>query len=350
MTYPTVSVYRGRVRIERGRDYSVQIPEEFLKAVGFLGEVTHQDAHGTSVELLATGFIVTVPSEKIPNKHYPFFVTAKHAVKALLDRRTYILVNKIGGGVTTLNIQGDGQVCGFWQHPTDKTADVAVLLIGESPDADVGAIMASDFVTSEDFKNKRIGIGDEVFITGLFTAVPGSTRNMPILRHGNIAMLPGEQIQTNLGYADVYLIEARSIGGLSGSPVYARPTVLIACRDEQAKLVPFYGLGTSRLLGLMHGHWDVNESEINNPAVCQDRRGVNYGIAIVVPAHKILETLNHPELVEIRNKWDDEEMRSQIPGTDSAKPKRDDKPQHVFTRTEFESALKKATRKTTAKK
>ena len=328
----------------------MQIPEEFLRAVGFIGEVSHQDANGVSGDLMATGFIVSVPSEKIPNRYYPYFVTAKHVVEPLAGRGSYILVNKIGGGVTNLPIQGDNNLYPYWEHPSDKSADVAIFLIGECAEADVGAIMISDFMTADDLSSKRIGIGDEVFITGLFTEAPGTTRNQPILRHGNIAMLPSEQIQTELGYADVYLIEARSIGGLSGSPVYARPTVLMACTNTNGSTVPFYGLGTSKLLGLVHGHWDIKESEINSPKIIHNREhGVNYGVAIVVPAYKILETLNHPDLIEIRNKWDEEEMKSHIPGTDSTKTKRE-KPEHVFTRSEFEDALKKATRKTTAKK
>jgi hypothetical protein len=48
---------------------------------------------------------------------------------------------------------------------------------------------------------------------------------MPIGRHGSLAMMPSEPIQTDLGFADVYLIKARSMGGISGSPVFVRPSV-----------------------------------------------------------------------------------------------------------------------------
>jgi hypothetical protein len=125
---------------------------------------------------------------------------------------------------------------------------------------------------------------------------------MPIIRHGNIAMMPKEQIQTELGYADVYLIEARSLGGLSGSPVFVRPTICTAIPDNQWGLKHNFSYGHgATLLGLMHGHWDVKESEMNKAFFTHDRKhGVNYGIAIVVPAYKIVETLNRPELIELR--------------------------------------------------
>ena len=37
---------------------------------------------------------------------------------------------------------------------------------------------------------QRVDIGDEVFVTGLFTLAPGQKKNLPIVRHGNVAMIP----------------------------------------------------------------------------------------------------------------------------------------------------------------
>jgi hypothetical protein len=105
---------------------------------------------------------------------------------------------------------------------------------------------------------------------------------------GNIAMMPDEVIPTELGDMEAYLVEARSIGGLSGSPAFVRKTV------------PF-GIGSFYLLGLMHGHWDLPAKSKNDLLMNDDLLGkVNMGIAIVVPAKKILEVLNHPELVKMR--------------------------------------------------
>ena len=109
-------------------------------------------------------------------------------------------------------------------------------------------------------KKRSIGIGDEVITVGLFTAVPGVSRNQPILRHGNIAMFPVEQIQTGLGYADVILVEARSIGGISGSPVFARNTFMTKVKNRHGEDDILFANGPGvTLLGLMHGHWDIRE-------------------------------------------------------------------------------------------
>jgi len=52
---------------------------------------------------------------------------------------------------------------------------------------------------------------------------------------------------------------------------------------------------------MVHGHWDIREEDINKPSFTHDRkRGVNYGIAVVVPALKIYETLYNPILVANR--------------------------------------------------
>ena len=60
----------------------------------------------------------------------------------------------------------------------------------------------------------------------------------------NIAMIPDEPVTTSLGDIKAYLVEARSIGGLSGSPAFVRETGA-------------EGTGSFYLLGLMHGHWGV---------------------------------------------------------------------------------------------
>jgi hypothetical protein len=101
---------------------------------------------------------------------------------------------------------------------------------------------------------------------------------------------------------------------------------------------------TSILLGMMHGHWDIKESDLNKAFITHDRKhGVNLGIGIVVPAQKILETINQPELQEMRRKIEEDRIRKSVPGMDSAKPK--DREEGPFTREDFEVALKKASRK-----
>jgi hypothetical protein len=152
-------------------------------------------------------------------------------------------------------------------------------------------------------------------------------------------MMSKEQIQTRLGYATVYLVEARSIGGISGSPAFVRPTLNLNVKLRGGDLMKLHGVGSGMaLLGLMHGHWDIEERRKNNPEIIQDDSGVNLGVGIVVPATKILEVINQPMLKKFRNDLEKAALQSKIPGTDSAKPR-------PMTQEEFDAALKKASRK-----
>jgi len=286
----------------------MRVPDDVLKCVGFIGEMQHQDSSGVSGELRATGFFVAIPCEspELKDMRTCYFVTAKHVAAELAGREAYFLVNAKGGGVVGIT----GVVGEHWfLHPSDSSADVAAIQIVMDSQADMNAIALEHFGLPERLERLHIGIGDETIISGLFTAVPGTTRNIPIVRHGNIAMMPGEQIQTDSGFADVILVEARSIGGLSGSPVFVRHTLGVKVQregDGGDDLLFANGPGIT-LLGLMHGHWDIRESEMNKASIIQDRQhGVNLGIGIVVPAIKIYETLYAPNLIAMRKEQEKE--------------------------------------------
>jgi len=325
----------------------MRVPDGILKSVGFLVEVI-RDSSGYDLDPFATGFFVSIPG--VSGGRFGCFVTARHNLEeddgTPTKRELAIIVNKVGGGVITLP-QIDTN---FWLHPTDRTADVAVLPINRDPNIDIAAIWFDDFIRRDELSTKHIGIGDEVYIPGLFTIAPGKQRNMPIVRYGNIAMVPDEPIQVGSGFADVYLVEARSIGGMSGSPVFVRETVGAKGRRGKPDGEPgeIHGLGKTYLLGLMHGHWEINESDLNKPRPRFDRlHGVNMGIAVVVPADKIIEIINRPELKSKRDEFEENMRKSRIPIPDRArkKPKEDS-----ITQSDFEDALKKASRKIPAKK
>ena len=318
----------------------MRVPDNILKGVAYIGEVAGHDELGNAYgDFQGTGFFVQVPSQHFPTTSFVYVVTAKHVLTDIKND-VYILLNGKDGGVKQLKSIGPE----WWTHPSDKSADVAVRQVGFQDDVDLLAVQIKDFISPEEIKAGQVVPGDEVFMAGLFSPAPGIKRNLPVTRHGNIAMLPDEQIQTEFGFADVYLVEARSIGGLSGSPVFVRPPLRYGIEMPKGTTAYFDAIGQFRLLGLMHGHWDVKESEINKTDIEHDRkRGVNLGVGIVVPALKILETINHPELVE-RRILSEEDMAKRnkgIPGMDSAELQAGDTARPI-TKQEFEDALEKA--------
>jgi hypothetical protein len=149
-------------------------------------------------------------------------------------------------------------------------------------------------------------------MSGLFASASGSKRNMPMVRMGSIAMLPEDKVRTeDLGDIDAYLIEAHSLGGISGSPVFVTST-----RTVQSKAMiegvaragyDFVQAEGFSLLGLVHGHWKGDSQDINAVYVRPSREApaINLGISLVIPAQKILETLNQETLIEARNSGDE---------------------------------------------
>ncbi len=310
--------------VSRGYHPTVRIPDEYLNCVAFIGEVAAEDATGVHGDPYATGFFVSLPADAPGMEPFLYFITAKHVANDLAGHKLCFFVNKLGGGVTTFAGIGDDH---WWLHPEDKTTDVAVVPVFNPPGVSIAAVDLREFALPGVIEQLVIGIGDEVFAVGLFTEVIGTTRNWPVVRHGNIAMMPTEQIDTELGYADVYLVEARSLGGLSGSPVFVRNTGTPSNPDKVRGSGIMFGTGKHiKLLGLMHGHWDIKESEMNKPFFTHDRKhGVNYGVAIVVPAMKIFETLYRAELIQMRETLERraQSRRRNVPGMDSAKQERE---------------------------
>jgi hypothetical protein len=295
----------GRFRIERPHTNAMRVPDFVLKCAAFVVSLAESDASGDVYDLEGTGFFVGVPAAVQPYSYF-YFVTAKHVVDNIKGK-SGVRVNVKNAEAVVMPIER------WFFHPSDPSADVAVAPFKMTPNLDVLSLRREFFTTREEMAKKDIGVGDEVFFPGLFSYASGTKHNHPILRHGNVAMLPVEQVQTEVGYMDAYLIEARSISGLSGSPVFVRRTISISWNEGDPEPRALHGLtGNVIVLGMAHGHWDIKPSEINDPTFKHDHKtGVNVGISIVIPAHKILETLDLPELAAERKRNDDH-WRSQI--------------------------------------
>ena len=298
-----------RWSIARPKDYAMRIPEELLRSVVYLG------LDGPDGEILkGTGFLVQLRGTVHKDSFWGNVVTADHVATALAGINFWIKVNGPEGRAVKI-YRGDkpSKVIRWWRHPdeTSKT-DVAIHPIAIPPNFEMSAVPPDMFVRSIGGMEDDVGIGDEVIIVGLFSRASGAQRVTPIVRTGNLAMLPGEPIPTRAyGEITAYLVEARSIDGLSGSPVFIRETLQFSTTGPPAHSADnvrvSHTVGSMYLLGLMHGHWDVDPSDVNVPHPLHKEAkagGVNVGIAVVVPAAKILETLYHPELAALRERFE----------------------------------------------
>jgi hypothetical protein len=297
---------------------TMRIPDAIHHCVVFLGrEGNYQAEYG------ATAFLARV-EETVEDEKFTFLyaVTASHVAAKLESSGVFWIRANTRAGVEDFEVSLSRRT--VWHHHADSSVDAAVCPLDHSvirtPIAGI-PVDRSMFLTRAMIEEHDIGIGDEVFITGLFTEVKGKARNLPIVRVGNLAMLPGEPVPTKKGRTEVYLIEARSIGGISGSPVFVRQTIGIRqsfFKWGTNQLVDAYASGTFFLLGLVHGHWEVDPESINDPYMWtdeRDRRGVNLGIAIVVPAFRILEIFDQRELKEMREMTMREQLGKRITRT-----------------------------------
>jgi len=287
----------------------MRIPDQILNTVCFIAKSDAKENYR------ATGFIVSVAGAH-GNAHL-YLVTAKHVAEAVTWSPFVVGFNTKEGTKGRLEVNYDNDhPLKWWYHPAQPNAvDVAVIPFApiEYHSLNVEWIHYPNmFATPEIMTSEGIGIGDEIIVIGLFTAFSGKNRHFPIARIGNLAMLPTEPIPVK-GFdpMEAYLAEGRSIGGLSGSPVFVRQTVNTTIPNRSGKKLPFAGTGQIYFLGLLHGHWDIPKSLDN----ISQAEAVNMGVSIVVPAHKIWEVVSQSDLVEQRTLEDEtvriEKLRSE---------------------------------------
>jgi hypothetical protein len=268
----------------------VRVPDKLLKCVGFISAARQEP------DYIGTMFIVGMAGKW--GNAYQHAVTARHVARSL-DGEPYMFgVNFKDGKAGWFSSK-----LKWWYHPTEPdSVDVAVTVFTPSERMDVEYVPEGVFATDERIKHYGIGLGDEVNAVGLFFKFFGATKHIPIVRTGNIAMMPSDKLPMSGGASEAYLVEGRSIGGLSGSPVFVRHTVSMPgmARDTGEKQM-ISGVSHLHMLGLMHGHWDSHLE-----LTVGEAEAVNMGIAIVIPAQKILEVLYHPELVAMRAQQDEQ--------------------------------------------
>jgi hypothetical protein len=213
-------------------------------------------------------------------------------------------MNKRDGSFDFMEVNSD------WLYSENEGSDVAVAEFSPPDEFEVAAIPFKMFATNDVVQRLSIGIGDEIFITGLFSERYGTHRNIPIVRSGIIAAMPDEPLQDlNTGYEyDAYLAEVRSIGGLSGSPVIViKNTFLEGERQRTENLgIPLLPPKRMFLLGVIRGHWDYKSPDTSLDYIGNELNTVNMGIAIVTPIQDAADILNGEELVRRRRKAEKE--------------------------------------------
>jgi hypothetical protein len=290
----------------------MRIPHEVLKCVVFVFAKT---PNGDDVEM-GTAFFIGYPLHDEPPQTElgaVYAVTAGHvidSVKRLGNGKCYFRMNNREHGAQLREVPLDR-----WVQPDDIRIDVAALRV----DFDVFNQYDHDFIPKDMFISgeflRNVAPGRQLFFPGLFMPHKGERSNIPVMRTGSIAAMPIERVATAThGNIRAYLAEARSIGGLSGSPVFVY-------LEEY--------MGPISLLGLIQGHFDekyaivCGADEKTGDDIAVERQTakearINMGIALVIPLDDLETVLNSPQFVQERKLLSREarERQSQMFPTD----------------------------------
>lgn len=189
-----------------------------------------------------------------------------------------------------------------------------------------------------------LGVGEDVFMLGLFIDHAGKATNIPSARFGNISMLPSPEatIEQPTTYdGESFVLDLRSRTGYSGSPVFIYRTPLADLSDSSTRLPARVDAGyiahqlsdsgfepdahrshsvdvelelPRTMFNLLGIHWGQfpEKWEISNPELISESDRSSFipkrayvsglsGMTCVIPAWEIMEVINMPKLQSLRN-------------------------------------------------
>lgn len=283
--------------------FPVRVHSAIPKTVVFVGVETNGRFHP-----VGTGFIGTYPA--YDGHLFYFLITADHVVEMINGDSVWIRVNRRNGGCSTLKIPKDHRDISYKN-------DISICAF--EADADffdfrTVSLSRTDF---DAHRNKwDWDIGDEVAVIGLYGSHFGQSKNVPITRIGHIALMPGEPVISHRGELPAYLIEGKSISGLSGSPVFLNAPMWRMKDGELALLKKPLIFPIGMVLG--YHSVESKEDQIPVPAIqgepveqagpMVDR---NTGLTTVVPIERVIEMIEAPEVQDRLKKAVDAHRKAQ---------------------------------------
>ncbi len=258
--------------------------DQFKSCVALIERIERPPSTSTpKLTPLGTGFWVgSTPDEMflVTNKHV--FANRAQVVLRVTPtsglRSALMLVNLISPAGRPL-----------WVGHPDSLTDIAAISIDTCPlltnvQPKIIRIQRSLFSTQA-----QLIEGDDVFFIGFPLGVRTTENSYPLLRSGAIALKPTDDFlvtasSDTLG-KNIYLLDAYSTGGSSGSPVFLKPGVSRPFFRPNA-----IDVSETKFIGIVSGHvLDLQR------VVTQSETGVaaaNAALAIVHPAERVLETIN----------------------------------------------------------
>ncbi len=329
-----------------------RIEDWYINTVIYLYPSAEQANKGEAAG--GSGFLVLYPSEQHNDIGYLYGVTNSHVIREC--NSPVIRLNTQRGDKDVRTLTADD-----WIDHTDGD-DLAVTHIGgiDRNIYKIGYVPITKFLTKELSAEYDIGAGDDVFMAGRFINHEGKQRNMPIVRFGNISMMPLEPITDFRGRKqECYLVEMRSLAGFSGSPVFVYiPSFTLRPKDIIAN-----GVINPHMNLAMRGPWllgvdfadlpfrekvfqvvHFDEQSIESPADYVVHS--NSGQAAVIPAWRLLDFIQNDErFVMARKEGDKRHEQTKVKSPLRPNTLKSDK-EPELTHADFEEALRRTSRKT----
>jgi hypothetical protein len=293
-----------------------QAIDQQKKTVAFLfGTVHPHNSDGTpssnetgkplAVDLpLGTAFFVVYPDPRGGPKYgFVYLVTAKHVLKDIdgtflkeVRVRLNLKAPNSGKQYDFLPIQvSDDQGNLLWFHDTSDATDVAIApLLPDQQKFDLLGIPTVMFADDELLKREKVVEGDSLNFVGLMSQYYGDSKNYPVVRHGTLALMTDEDIDTPTGRQHAFIAELSSWPGNSGSPVFLN---LSGLRDGS-----LIGGMNLHLLGVLSGSFlnKVKGSTVDTATVVGGNE-FNTGISFIIPAGQIRKILDSPPAQQYRD-------------------------------------------------
>jgi hypothetical protein len=266
----------------------VRLDDDARKCVVYLGYAPV--GAESEIEPIGTGFLTAFGSSPTL-----YLVTARHVAEAFGQDPFAVRLNTKDG-------KGKNHPLDFvpWNyHPTDDNVDIAVAKFTPPEWAEFTFLKPNNYLSDFKLKSKDTGPGDLAYVVGVFSLLHGTHRNMPAVHTGHIALMPGDEPIPIIDWRDPneerviqvngYLVEATTMPGTSGAPVFIRRSVELS-PSAHGKLQT-WAHGTVWLLGIWQGSWRGHPNRLIKLPSRSEKITTPLGIGVVVPTTKLIEVL-----------------------------------------------------------
>ncbi len=240
-----------------------------------------------------SGFIVSVKFEDNPSRLCHYVVTNDHVIRGdhKVKGATVARINKHRGSPDSVDLGPSS----LWAYADDDDLAVCHIELDGLAYRFSHLVLGEFFVDEGTVSQYEIGPGDPTYTVGRFINFEGKQRNTPSVRFGDIAMMPEEPIVIgDNGREQVgFLVEARSLPGYSGSPVFVE---LSPNRPNGNTILN----GQFWLLGIDCAHTNDFAQVLDAGNETKLSVRISTGYMVVVPAWKLTELLMSQTLVDER--------------------------------------------------